>query len=111
VTEDICEVVITAPDAAWLANFTHDLVADRLCAAAHNIAEIRSLYRWRGVIEDRAEARVALHTRRELVPAIVSRTVQLHPYQVPCVVAIPIVGANPEYQQWVLDETSEANDG
>jgi len=107
--DDICEVVITAPDADWLANFTHELVADRLCVAGHNIAEIRSIYRWRGVIEDRPEARVALHTRAELVPAIVSRTVERHPYEVPCVVATPIVAANPTYRRWVLDETREAD--
>jgi periplasmic divalent cation tolerance protein len=106
-SDDICEVVITAPDAAWLANFTHDLVADRLCAAGHNMAEIRSIYRWQGVIEDRSEARVILHTRLHLVPAIVSRTLERHPYEVPCVVATPIVAANPAYQRWVVEQTQD----
>lgn len=59
---DVCEVVITAGDAEWLAAFTRTLVAERLCACGHIIAAVRSIYRWEGQIEDAAEARVALHT-------------------------------------------------
>jgi uncharacterized protein involved in tolerance to divalent cations len=62
---EVCEVVITAPDAEWLAGFTRRLVEDRLCASGHNIASIRSIYRWRGQIYDKSEARVALHTPGE----------------------------------------------
>jgi periplasmic divalent cation tolerance protein len=101
----VCEVVITAPDAEWLAEFTRRLVADRLCAAGHVIAPIRSLYRWRGELYDREEARVALHTRASLVPAIVERTQHEHPYEVPCVIAMPISAGNLDYLAWVLSET------
>jgi periplasmic divalent cation tolerance protein len=109
-TEDVCQVIITAPDPGWLADFVRGLVEDRLCASGHNVTEIRSIYRWRDAIEDHAEAHVALHTRTALVPAIVERTNQLHPYEVPCVVALPIVAANPAYRQWILDETRQVAD-
>ena len=72
-TDDLCEVVITAPDPDWLVEFTRQLVADRLAASGHNITPIRSIYRWQGEIYDRPEARVALHTRRDLVARIVER--------------------------------------
>jgi periplasmic divalent cation tolerance protein len=104
-SDEICEVIITAPDADWLAEFTHQLVNDRLCACGHNIAAIRSIYRWQGTVHDQGEARVALHTRLDLVPEIVVRTNRDHPYDVPCVIATPVVAANPAYVQWVLDET------
>jgi periplasmic divalent cation tolerance protein len=107
-TTDLCEVVITAGDAEWLANFTRALVEDRLAACGHNIAVIRSIYRWQGAIEDEGEARVALHTRQELVPFIVDRTNRDHPYDVPCVIAMPIEAGNPAYLQWVRDETRAA---
>ena len=58
---DICEVVITADDAEWLAAFTRSLVEDRLVACGHNIAAIRSIYRWRAQCIV-AEAWVGLHT-------------------------------------------------
>ncbi len=103
---DICEVVITAADADWLARFTRRLVEDRLAACGHQIAAIRSLYRWDGAVQDDPEARVALHTRTALVDAIVARAEAEHPYDVPCVIALPIVAANPAYAEWVRAETS-----
>jgi periplasmic divalent cation tolerance protein len=104
-TAEICEVIITAPDPDWLADFTRRLVDDGLAACGHNIATIRSIYRWQGATHDEREARVALHTRTELVPAIVQRADAEHPYDVPCVIATPVVAGNPAYVQWVLDET------
>ena len=106
-TEPICEVVITAPDPEWLAAFTRRLVDERLCASGHVITQVRSLYRWQGQIYDRPEGRVALHTRVSLLTEIIALTTTEHPYEVPCVVATPIVGGNPEYIDWVLAETAE----
>ena len=103
--DEICEVIITAPDADWLAQFTRQLVVQRLAACGHNIAAIRSIYRWEGEIYDLSEARVALHTRRSLVPEIVEQTNRNHPYKVPCVIATQVVDGNPSYIRWVNDET------
>lgn len=103
---DLCEVIITAPDAEWLAAFTHRLVADRLCAGAHETTLIRSIYTWDGEIVDRPESRVALHTRSEHVEAIIRRADVEHPYEVPCVVALPIAGGNPAYTDWIIAETT-----
>ncbi|HST67746.1 MAG TPA: divalent-cation tolerance protein CutA [Mycobacteriales bacterium] len=104
---ECCEVVITASDAGWLAGFTRTLVEERLAACGHQIAAIRSVYRWDGEIQDDPEARVALHTRLSLVPAIVDRTGTDHPYDVPCVIALPIAAGNPAYLEWIAAETRE----
>ena len=106
--EECCEVVVTAEDADWLAAFTRTLVEERLAACGHNLLAIRSVYRWQGAVHDEPEARVALHTRRSLVPAIVARTAELHPYDVPCVIAVPLVGGNPDYLRWIAEETRPA---
>jgi periplasmic divalent cation tolerance protein len=104
--DDICEVVITAADPEWLAQFTRRLVEDRLAACGQQIAAVRSIYRWDGAVQDEPEARVALHTRTALVDAIVARAGAEHPYDVPCVIALPVVAANPAYAAWVRAETS-----
>ena len=104
-TEECCEVVVTAADTDWLAGFTRTLVEERLAACGHVIGPIRSVYRWQGAVHDEAEARVALHTRRSLVPAVITRTSELHPYDIPCVIALSLTGGNPAYLQWILDET------
>jgi periplasmic divalent cation tolerance protein len=104
-TEDLCEVIITAPDADWLAEFTRRLVDARLAASGHNISRIRSIYRWKGEIHDHGEARVALHTRRSLLGEIIAKTDREHPYEVPGLIALPIVDGNPAYLQWIRDVT------
>jgi periplasmic divalent cation tolerance protein len=106
--EECCEVVVTADDAGWLAGFTRTLVEERLAACGHLVEPVRSIYRWDGELHDEREARVALHTRRSLVPAIVARTAELHPYEVPCVLALPVTGGNPDYLAWVRAGTKEA---
>ncbi|WP_250031587.1 divalent-cation tolerance protein CutA [Paractinoplanes maris] len=103
----VVEVVITAADPDWLAAFTRRLVDDRLAACGHQIAAIRSIYRWDGEVHDDPEARVALHTRAALVDRIVERADAEHPYDVPCVLALPVAGGNPAYLEWVLRETAE----
>ncbi len=105
-SEDVCEVIITAPDADWLATFTRDLVDRRLAACGHIIGRIQSIYRWQGAVHDEVEARVALHTRRSLVDAITKVTQQQHPYDTPCVIAVQVVGGNPDYLAWVIDSTA-----
>lgn len=106
--EAVCEVVITAPDPEWLASFTRRLVEERLCASGHVITQVRSLYRWQGQIYDRSEGRVALHTRVSRLSDIIRLTNSEHPYEVPCVVATPIAGGNPQYIEWILAETTPA---
>ena len=104
-TEDLCEVIITAPDADWLAQFVRELILDRLCAGSHHITQIRSIYPWDGAVHDTVEARVAFRTRTALLPRIIDRTRAVHPYEVPSVVALPILAANPDYAAWVRENT------
>lgn len=108
---EVCEVIITAPEADWLATFTRGLVADRLCAAVHRFEPIRSVYWWQGEIHEITEARVSLHTRRVLVAQLVARTNREHPYDVPCVVVQPITDGNPAYLAWIAQETGIQEEG
>lgn len=103
---EICEVIVTADDAEWLASLTRGLVEERLCACGQSITPIRSIYRWQGAIEDATEARVALHTRVELVPQIIERIKERHSYDVPCIIALPIIDGTPDYIEWVRAETT-----
>ncbi|MGK5169067.1 divalent-cation tolerance protein CutA [Geodermatophilus sp. CPCC 205761] len=105
--EECCEVVVTGADAEWLGGYTRTLVEERLAACGHQLAAVRSVYRWEGAVHDEPEVRVALHTRRSLVPAIVARTAELHPYDVPCVIALPVLDGNPDYLRWIVGETRD----
>jgi periplasmic divalent cation tolerance protein len=99
-----CEVTITAPDHDWLRAFVRSLVDNGLCASGH-ITGIESIYRWQGQLHERPETKVVLHTRTQLVAAIVERVTAEHPYEVPCVVATPITDGNPTYLTWIYEES------
>ena len=103
--EELVEVVVTAEDADWLARWTRALVEERLAACGHVQPGVRAVYRWDGAVHDHPQARVGLHTRASLVPAIVERARADHPDEVPCVIALPLVGGDPAYLAWIDEET------
>ena len=102
---ELVDVTITAGSAEWLAAFTRALVEDRLAACGNITERVRSIYRWEGAIEDETEAQVVLHTRRSLVPRIIERVDEHHPYDTAQVLATAVVEAQPAYHRWVLDST------
>ena len=105
--DEVCEVVLTADSEEWLVEFARSLVSDRLVACGQHLTPIRSVYRWQDEIRQDTETRVALHTTQDLVPAVLERVASEHPYEVPCVLVIPIMGGNPAYLDWVRAETRD----
>ncbi|MBO0729404.1 MAG: divalent-cation tolerance protein CutA [Acidimicrobiaceae bacterium] len=105
-TAAISEIIVTADNPEWLTSFTRQLVEERWCACAQHINPVRSIYRWEGAVQDDAEIRVALHTRTALVPGLIDRIKQNHPYDVPCILAFSVEDANPAYVAWVEAETA-----
>jgi len=83
-----------------------ELVEARLAACANVLAGATSIYRWQGEVHEDTEAIVVLKTREGLVDALVERVKALHNYECPCVVALPIVGGNAKYLDWIVNETS-----
>jgi len=108
--EEVCELVVTAPDADWLIEFGRQLVVDHLAASVHNLTPIRSIYEWHGKLYDRTESRAAIHTRTALIGRIMRRLDDGHPYEVPGVFALPIVGTSVNYRVWILDQTHPSDD-
>ena len=93
-------VYVTAPvdQAPQLAR---NLVAAGLAACVNIIAGVRSIYAWEGEICDDEEALLVIKTRAERLPELRSRVVELHPYDVPEVIALPIVDGHSDYLDWI----------
>ena len=106
---DPCEVVVTAPDEAWLKELCHQLVSARLASSAHVVFPVASIYRWDGAVHDAAEARAFLRSRRDLVDALVAFVIERHPYEVPNITAFPIVGGNSKYLD-SIDRQTDSSD-
>ena len=82
------------------------LVEERLCACANVVGGIISFYWWDGAVQEDAEAVLIAKTRKDLVAVVTERIKELHGYDCPCVVALPITAGNPDFLQWIDRETS-----
>lgn len=103
---DAVVILSTAPPGE-AAGIARTLVAERLAACAQ-LAPIRSLYRWRGEIEDEPEELMLIKTRRPLADAVIARIRELHSYEVPEAVVIPVEAGSADYLAWLAVETGSA---
>jgi periplasmic divalent cation tolerance protein len=81
------------------------VVQERLAACANVLDGMTSIYWWQGALEQAGEAALILKTRAELVERLIARIRELHNYECPCVVALPIAAGNPDYLDWIARET------
>jgi periplasmic divalent cation tolerance protein len=109
-TEDLCEVIITAPDRVWLVELCRQLVEARLASSAHVVHPVISIYRWQGAVREATEARAFLRSRLTLVEPLVAYVTKRHPYEVPNITAFPISSGNRHYLEWILNETVSQQD-
>jgi periplasmic divalent cation tolerance protein len=81
------------------------LVEERLAACVNVVPGVRSVYSWKGETRDDAESILLIKTTAERAPALARRLGELHPYEVPELVAIELADGegNPEYLAWVVD--------
>lgn len=98
-------VYVTAPSLAEAESLARLAVEGRLAACANILPGMRSLYWWRGKLEQADEVVLLLKTSQALVPALVDTLTQAHSYDCPCVVALPITAGNPAFLRWIEDET------
>src|ERR1041385_3374374 len=99
-------VLTTLPADADAAAFAEALVEARLAACVNLLPPMESVYRWQGSVERETERQVIVKTTLPRVDALWQRVRELHPYEVPEFVVIPIVDGNQAYLQWIADSTS-----
>ncbi|MFJ4879486.1 divalent-cation tolerance protein CutA [Streptomyces sp. NPDC088745] len=97
----------TADSEAGAAELADRVIGERLAACAQ-VYPVRSVYRWQGAVERATEWRIDFKTRGELLPELTARIGELHDYDTPEVVAVPVVAGSPAYLEWVTEQTREA---
>ncbi len=93
-------VFITAATAEEAERIGGALLADRLAACVQAVP-VHSAYWWKGAIAEAGETLLIVKTAARLVDALTARVRALHSYSVPEVIALPIVGGNPDYLRWI----------
>ncbi|MGE5476142.1 MAG: divalent-cation tolerance protein CutA [Bacteroidales bacterium] len=104
-SDDARLIYITAPNRDEALKLAQVLVQERLAACANVLGPITSVYWWDGKLNQDGEEALLLKTRADLVDALTARVRELHSYDCPCVVALPITGGNPAFLEWIASET------
>jgi periplasmic divalent cation tolerance protein len=104
----IAVVLTNLPDRDAAVALARALVDRHLAACVNVMAGCTSIYRWQGAIESAEEVPVLIKTRMSLVPQVQAAICELHPYELPEVVALPVEAGLEAYLAWVEAETTSA---
>ena len=94
-------VLVTAPTEAEAGVIASRLLGEKLVACANVIPGVRSTFWWEGKIDKADEVLIVMKTRREHLDAVMESVREAHTYEVPEIIALPIVGGNADYLKWI----------
>ncbi len=94
-------VLTTCPDGEAAGRIARALVAENLVACVNILPPMRSVYRWKGKIEETGEQLLVIKIASARFPAVMDRVRALHPYELPEIVALPIADGLPDYLAWL----------
>src|SRR5882672_1823164 len=97
----VLSAVGAPPDAQRIARA---LVEERLAACVNVVPGVVSVYRWKGAVEQEGELILVIKTMAQQVDALKARLLELHPYELPEVVVIPIGGGHQAYLEWIAQQ-------
>ena len=98
---DTVTLYVTSADRAEALNLGRALVEAQLDACANVIEGVTYVFAWEGELQESAEAVLFAKTRRDLIDAATDLIKIEHSYDCPCIVALPIVGGNKEFTDWI----------
>lgn len=91
----------TCPDSQSADAIATDLVEQRLAACVNILPGLTSVYRWEGKIEHDAEVMLLIKTTDQQIETLTTRVHELHPYELPEIIAVPVTRGLPQYLEWV----------
>ncbi|MDO8472927.1 MAG: divalent-cation tolerance protein CutA [Dehalococcoidia bacterium] len=104
--QELVVVFITSASESEAHSLARMLVEKRLAACVNTFHNVHSLFWWQGKVDSAHEVLLIVKTRAALLPNLVESVKKAHSYTVPEIIALPIIGGNPDYLKWVVDETS-----
>lgn len=100
-------VFCTCPDAASAERIADALVGEHLAACVNLLPGVTSVYRWQGRLERAGEVLLLIKTTADRLGALSARLAELHPYELPEVLAVEAGAGLPAYLDWVVAQTAE----
>jgi len=102
---DVVLILTTVPAAARADAIARSLVDERLAACVNVLSPMTSFYRWQGKIEQEEERQIVIKTTRDRVASVQTRLRDLHAYEVPEFLVLPVSDGSTGYLDWVRNET------
>jgi periplasmic divalent cation tolerance protein len=93
----------TCPDASSATALAEALVGEGLAACVNRLPGVRSTYRWKGEVTTDSEELLLIKTTESRFVALKDRVLALHPYELPELIAVPVVHGHIAYLDWVRD--------
>lgn len=103
--KDFIIILVTASSEEEAKKIAQVLVEKRLAACVNLIKDIRSIFRWKGKLSDENEILLIIKTRKKLYKNVEEEVKSLHSYEVPEIIALPIISGSKDYLYWVDSET------
>jgi periplasmic divalent cation tolerance protein len=85
----------------------HHIVEERLAACVNIISDIASVYKWKGTLEHATEHLLVFKSTQERLPRLIERIKELHTYELPEVIALPIEDGHLPYLDWIVSQTTQ----
>jgi len=106
VTTGAVQLQTALPDESAARRLAAAVVGERLAACVQVVGPVRSTYRWEGRVQEAEEWLCLIKTTTARVPDLIPRLRALHPYEVPEIIALPIIDGDPDYLRWVESAVS-----
>ena len=107
---DVLLVLTTAPDLLLAKRIAHVLIEEGLAACINLGATVLSVYPWEGEVQAANEIPLTIKTTRLQCERLIKRIAELHPYDIPEAIVIPVIGGYTPYLEWVADATKSPID-
>lgn len=101
---DFIIIFVTASNSQEAEKVADILLAERKAACVNILSGVNSKFWWKGKIDSAEENLLIIKTRKSLFNEVVSRVKAVHSYEVPEIIAMPIISGNNEYLHWIKDE-------
>ena len=97
-------ILVTAPSNEEARRIADELLNQRKVACVNIVSGVSSRFWWQGELESADEHLLIIKTKASLLDEIVTLVSRIHSYEVPEIIALPIIGGNPDYLEWVFKE-------
>lgn len=104
---EVMLVITTLPERATAERIADALVSARVAACVNILSECTSIYRWQGKTERASEIPLLIKTHKDCYARLEETLRDLHPYDVPEIIALPVTAGLPSYLEWVAQETKD----